>query len=223
MNSKLRLLPAVLGVSAAVLLTGCGAGQITQTSTQVAGVNGANGTVGTLAVRDAQLAFPVNANRYYSRGDNAPLIITIANSGELGDELKAVTSPQFASATISGTTAIAARNSVVAGKDLDDNPAPTATTVPSSSAATPTSASGSPSATTTTGTSTTGASATGSSAPTTKLPVGKIRIVLTGLKLDKLTPGQTVDVRFTFAVSGELTLRLPIGASADPRPEGKEG
>lgn len=212
-NLAARLLPVVLGVSVAVLVTGCGAGQITQTASQVAAVNGASGTAGAIAVRDAQLAFPSSANKYYSRGDNASVIVTIANSGAVDDTLTSVSSPAFKSATVTGTRTISAHNAVSSGNDVDDNPAPSVTS--SSAAPTTTTA-----ATSTSGTTTTGATTTTATVTTTTgapLPIGKIRIILTGLTLDRLTPGQTVEVRFTFAASGDIVIKLPIGATTDPR------
>jgi copper(I)-binding protein len=220
-NLTARLLPVVLGISAAALVAGCGAGQITQTATQVAAVNGASGTAGAIAVRDAQLAFPSSANKYYSRGDNASVIVTIANSGATADTLTSVSSPAFKSATITGTRTIAAHSAVSSGKDVDDDPAPSVTSSaptssPSATATTTSSASTSSSATSTTATTTTATTTTTAGAP---LPIGTIRVVLTGLTLDRLTPGQTVEVRFTFAASGDIVVKLPIGATTDPRGE----
>ncbi|MCW2631931.1 MAG: hypothetical protein JWR88_893, partial [Pseudonocardia sp.] len=56
-------------------LTGCSAGQITQTSSQVAGVNGVSARVGSIVVRDAQIEFagaPGDGSAY-PRGSDAPL------------------------------------------------------------------------------------------------------------------------------------------------------
>ncbi|GAA3431439.1 hypothetical protein [Kutzneria kofuensis] len=223
--TRLRLLPAVLGIGAALLVAGCGAGQITQTASQVPAVNGSMGTVKQIAVRDAQLAYPTG-KRYYSRGDSASLIVTIANSGQTADKLTSVSSPQFSSgaqivgdATIPGFHAIAA-SATAASPATTTSAAPTSTTGTSTTGTSTTGTS--TTGTSTSGTSTSGTSATSATTTTAvssdpNLPVGTIRIQLVGLNLDKLQAGQTVQVTFTFANAGDLTLNLPIAADRSPR------
>lgn len=221
--TRLRLLPAVLGIGAAILVSGCSAGQITQTDTQVPAVNGSMGTVKQIAVRDVQLAFPAGKT-YFSKGESASLLLTIANSGDATDKLVAVSSPQFGSgaqivgdASIPGFHAISATATAVT---------PVSTTSPTATSTTGTSTTGtSTTGTSTTGASTTGTSTTGTSTSTTvttttsapELPVGSIQIQLVGLTADKLLPGQTVQVTFTFANAGDLTLNVPIAATPHPR------
>lgn len=221
--TRLRLLPVVLGIGAAVLASGCSAGQITQTDTQVPAVNGSMGTVKQIAVRDVQLAFPAGKT-YFSKGESASLLLTIANSGDATDKLVAVSSPQFGSgaqivgdASIPGFHAISATATAVT---------PVSTTSTTATSTTGTSTTGtSTTGTSTTGTSTTGTSTTGTSASTTvttttsapELPIGSIQIQLVGLTADKLLPGQTVQVTFTFANAGDLTLNVPIAATPHPR------
>ena len=72
--TRLRLLPVVLGIGAAIVVSGCSAGQITQTSTQVPAVNGSMGTVKQIAVRDVRLAFPAGKS-YFSKGESASLLV----------------------------------------------------------------------------------------------------------------------------------------------------
>ena len=221
--TRLRLLPAVLGVGAALLVSGCGAGQIAQTDTQVPGVNGSMGTVKQIAVRDAQLAFPL-PNGYYARGDNATLLVTIANSGPDKDTLANVTSPAFTSAQLQGDPNIYGHAAIRATGNLAEpltttsvSVTPPATTAPSSTTGSPSSSSASSSSSSSTPTSTT-APATATSAAQ---PVGTVRIQLIGLTLDKLQPGQTVQITFTFTNSGDVTLNLPI--ANDPRPRVDNG
>ncbi|MFC0546788.1 hypothetical protein [Kutzneria chonburiensis] len=223
--TRLRLLPVVLGIGAAIVVSGCSAGQITQTDTQVPAVNGSMGTVKQIAVRDVRLAFPAGKT-YFSKGENASLLVTIANSGQADDKLVSVSSPDFGSgaqivgdATIPGFHAISATETAVAPV--------TTTTTTTATSTTGTSTTGtSTTGTSTTGTSTTGTSTTGTSTSTSAtatttsapaLPIGSIRIQLVGLTADKLVPGQTVRVTFTFANSGDLTLNVPIAASPHPR------
>jgi copper(I)-binding protein len=218
--TRLRLLPVVLGIGAALVVSGCSAGQITQTDTQVPAVNGSMGTVKQIAVRDVQLAFPAGKT-YFSKGDSASLLVTIANSGQADDKLVTVSSPEFGSgaqivgdATIPGFHAISATATAVTPVTTTTSPTVTSTTGTATTGTSTTGTSTTGTSTSTTGTSTS-ATTTTTSAPA--LPVGSIRIQLVGLTADKLIPGQTVKVTFTFANSGDLTLNVPIAASPQPR------
>jgi periplasmic copper chaperone A len=82
-------LTLVLG---APLLAGCGTGQLTQTAAQVSAVDGAQGQVGPIAVRNVMLAFPESGENY-QRGGDAPLKAVIVNTGLSEDELTSVRSP----------------------------------------------------------------------------------------------------------------------------------
>jgi hypothetical protein len=80
--------------AAALALVGCGAGQITQTDTQVAAVDGTSGDVGpSIALRDVLLPSPPNPAGTYPAGSAVPVVLTIINGGDQPDELVAVTSP----------------------------------------------------------------------------------------------------------------------------------
>jgi hypothetical protein len=86
---------AALGLA---LLTGCGAGQITQTDTQQSAVNGYQGTAGDIAVRDATIAYAGKGNGpVYRAGQSAQLNLTLVNSGATADKLVSVSSPWAAS------------------------------------------------------------------------------------------------------------------------------
>ena len=97
---RLRLIPAALGLGAVVALGGCSAGQVTETDTQVAAVNGASGDAKQVAVRNATLAFPTEA-AFYRAGSSAPVELVLSNGGP-DDKLVQVSSPFAASAQISG-------------------------------------------------------------------------------------------------------------------------
>ncbi len=239
----LRRLAVVAAVAAGLGLAvaGCSAGQITQTDAQVAAVNGASGTVGAIAVRDAQLLFPV-AEGHYREGDDAPVVVVIANNGTEVDTLVSVTAEGTeGSAEVAGDADLEPGTAIKSGADQDDAGShPTSGTKPSSSAphgsvtTTPSSgSSGSSVTTTTTPVSPTSASApsgtSGSSVAPTSTSVkvsvsvsaepsepGKAKITLKGLTKD-LRPGQTLRVTFVFKSAGQLTLDVPIGASPEPR------
>jgi hypothetical protein len=51
---------AAIGLAATLLVSGCSAGQITQTADQVAAIDGADVTIGNIGVRNALLATPTD-------------------------------------------------------------------------------------------------------------------------------------------------------------------
>lgn len=102
-----RTLAGVAGAAAltGLLLSGCGTGQISQTSRQVAAVNGANVTVGSVDLRDVQIAYPTTPagpDALYRQGSAAPLVATLVNTAPVADRLLSVTSPAAASVQIQG-------------------------------------------------------------------------------------------------------------------------
>lgn len=216
-----RSIGTVLGIGLAVLVTGCGAGQITQTDTQQSGVNGANANAGPIALRDVQLAAPAGQQGTYPPGSNAVLIATIVNTGLTSDSLVKVTTPAAASVTIDGSAAGGAQLpgnfAVASGQDPDDatsivpgTPAPAlaSTSASSPSSVTPPSGSTSPSAST----------GPASSAVVPVTP-GKVTIVLTGMKSvngGPLRAGMTIPITFYFGKAGQVTIdNVPIGAPPD--------
>ncbi|QFZ16390.1 copper chaperone PCu(A)C [Saccharothrix syringae] len=168
--------PRRLAVAAAVaaglglIAAGCSAGQITQTDQQVAAVNGASGGIGPIAVRDAQLLFPVE-HAAYEQGDDAPVTVLISNNGTETDKLLAVTSDAAAPAALDGDTLLEAGSAILAEADQDDLGGHSSSTASASASSSP-SGSSAASVTSTTvssvaGSPTTGSPVTGSSAPGT--------------------------------------------------------
>ncbi len=185
-----RLAPAALGVTAAVLLAGCGTGQVAQTANEESAVNGASATIGTIAIRDAQLAPAPQPQGYYTSGADAPLIMTIVNTGSASDKLLSVSSPDAAGASIVGDSELIAGTSV------------RSTEVPAGKTASPqaTPSQSTPSQ----------ANPSSDARPTPSLPIGQIRITLTGLKVHQLRTGYEVPVVLTFAKAGKVTVPMPI-------------
>ena len=93
----------------ALALAGCGAGQITQTSSQASGVGGASANVGQIAIREAAFAFAGDGKTaaIYQEGSDAPLSMTVVNFGGQVDKLTKVSSPTAESARITGDGTIA--------------------------------------------------------------------------------------------------------------------
>ncbi|MEU0796165.1 hypothetical protein ABZ342_39405 [Amycolatopsis sp. NPDC005961] len=211
----------VLALGAALVLAGCGAGQITQTDSQQPAVNGTYAQVKTIVLRDAAVQYPTSGPGY-PVGATPALTLTIVNQGAQDDSLVSVTTEDGAQATIGGSKAIVAGHSLVIGPDdAVESTNEVQTTPPSSSSETPT-ATGTATGTSSTGTSSTGTATSSSSAETpstsatpTAAPatVGKGTVTLPALK-QPLWPGQTIKVTFVFQVAGSVTVELPIAAPA---------
>lgn len=72
---------AAIAAGAALALTGCSAGQISQTSTQVAAVNGNNADVGSIALRNVHIVYPTETHTNVA-GGNAVLAMSLINNDE---------------------------------------------------------------------------------------------------------------------------------------------
>ncbi|GEL17438.1 copper chaperone PCu(A)C [Pseudonocardia asaccharolytica] len=104
----------------ALALTGCGAGQISQTAEQTAAVSGANVTAGDIAVRNAMITFPsgVKPERViYPSGGSAPVTVVIANSSDIPDKLLSASSPIASSVQLAGETTVPGEQTLVSGGD----------------------------------------------------------------------------------------------------------
>jgi copper(I)-binding protein len=117
---------ATLALSAAlglVTLTGCGAGQITQTDTQASAVNGYQGMAGRIMVRNASIAYTGQANTgaIYRAGGAADLNMTLVNVSPTPDQLVSVSSPIAAAGLVQGDAVIPGGRAVQVGNG--DSPA----------------------------------------------------------------------------------------------------
>ncbi|MCG3750161.1 hypothetical protein [Amycolatopsis sp. Poz14] len=207
----------VSALGAALVLAGCGAGQITQTDTQQPAVNGTYAQVKTIVLRNAAVQYPAQGPGY-AAGSPAPLTLTVINQGQKDDKLVSVTSEGASGpAQISGDTAIVAGHSLVIGPaDAVEQGAPpqseSANSTPASDANQP--ASGAPSSAPSSS-----APNTASSAPQTgesggaASQLGSGKVVLPGLK-QPLWPGATIKVTFTFQNAGPIVVELPVAAPA---------
>ncbi|ASO17997.1 hypothetical protein FHR81_005486 [Actinoalloteichus hoggarensis] len=115
-SSRARLVPAALVAGLALVVSGCSAGQITQTARKEPVINGINGDVGNMAVRDAQLLFPPGDEQFYPAGSDIPLSLTLVNTGTTTDRLVEVTSPSGL-VELEGDTVIPGGTTVVATVD----------------------------------------------------------------------------------------------------------
>jgi copper(I)-binding protein len=238
-NSKVsrRLVAtAALAAGLGLFVAGCSAGQVTQTDTQVAAIDGASGNAGQIALRNAMLAYPHEGNRWKA-GEEVQLTFVIANSGDSADKLLSISSP-FATgeAEVEGTKDLPAFFALQAEADETSHGSSSVKPTSSSSGHASSTPSSTPSVTgTSTPSSTPSSSANGSSSvkPTSSapssskavsdLPVGKIKVKLKGLVQD-VVAGQTVRVTFLFEKAGPLTLDVPVAPSTEERKsEGESG
>lgn len=215
-----KLLPAVaIGASALLGIVGCSAGQVAQTSEMPPAVNGNSGQAGDIMLRNVLVAFPENGEPYKS-GDDAPLLLSIVNTGTEDEELVGATSPV-------GDIEMIGNPTIPAGTALqivlpDENTSESATTTTESSETSESSETEAP------GSETSGSETSETSVTSTEAPaeteavsppvVGTMSLVITGLTAD-LPFGKNVPVTFEFANSGTVTLELPVGAPATPRPQ----
>lgn len=176
-----RVALAALVTAGGLLVAGCAAGQQAQTAEQYPTVDGANGEVGSLALRNVALIYPENG--VYRKGSTARLRLLIANTGNRTDTLTEVRtevageavlvanaspSPTASSPSSSDTLTPTATASSTASSTASGTPSGTASQTPSATASgTPSAtASGAPSGTAS-GTPSGSASATGSATPST--------------------------------------------------------
>lgn len=124
-RKRRKLGSAVLGLGAALVLAGCGAGQLTQTDSQQSAVNGAQAQTGALLARDAGLLYPDNQVHGYPVGSDAPLRLTFVNNGKTDDELVAVSSPAATTGTVQGSTRVVAASTLRVAPSQAQAPNPT--------------------------------------------------------------------------------------------------
>ena len=197
----------VSALIAGVALAGCGAGQITQTAEQVAAVEGANAGAGQIALRNATIEFdaPVHGAAIYPAGADAPLEITIVNSGSEVDRLVAASSPIAASVQISGVLQIPGGQSLT----IEGAPAPAAAApLPADAAAPPAPAPGETPATT--------LPTPVAPPPAEEAEPGAGHIVLTGLS-EEIQAGRSYPLVLTFERAGEVRFDVPVANPATLR------
>lgn len=85
-----RVMAAVaLAAGATLMLSACGAGQISQTATQVAAINGNQATSGDIALRNVHVVYPNSEEFSIEPGGDAQLAFTAVNLSESkSDRLK---------------------------------------------------------------------------------------------------------------------------------------
>ena len=183
-----------LAAGAALTMSACSAGQITQTSTQVAAINGSNVDAGSLALRNVHVIYPNSEEYSIEPGGTAQLGFTIVNLDPyVGDRLTGI-STDFAASGTGARLEVPPQSSVVAGvseenaalvEEVDESPRPDST------------------------------EETPSPAPDAVANNVELVDLSEGVR-----PGLTIPVTFTFEEAGDITLSVPIDAGPElPRDE----
>jgi hypothetical protein len=106
---------AACGLAAAVVLTGCSAGQVSQTSTQEPAVNGVNAQAGQVSLRNVHLRAPQQKD-YVEPGSSVDLLFVAANgSADENNKLKSITS-DVGDVALTGDGTVPANGVLVVGE-----------------------------------------------------------------------------------------------------------
>jgi copper(I)-binding protein len=211
-NRALRAAAMGVLLLSPVALSACSAGQVSQTAAENRDKVGGLANGGDIAIREAQLAYPVGGS--YAAGSDARLVAAIVNTGPDPDTLVSITGDEIGGAqvTAAGT--------------------PTMTTAaPTTTAATTTTGAPTAGVPTTTAAPTTAApTTTAPSAGTLNVPIpgnsnvyiggSGPTITLTGLSR-AVTPGDTITVTMTFQRAGDVPVQLVVATPPRDIPRGE--
>jgi copper(I)-binding protein len=221
------------GLGTALLISGCGAGQISQTADMQPAVPGANSTVApgadnAIQLRNVLLAYPGVDG--YRQGATAPLLLHIFNTGQKQVRLVQVTTDAAATVSMRGSGAPAASASPSESPSPSESASasPSESPSPSESASPSGSPSESPSASPFASASPTESAVPGGRPVSVTVPVGSYITLSatsgTTLQLEGLTrslrAGEAVTMTFVFDNGAEYTLDVPVGLPTAPAPRG---
>ncbi|WP_007023092.1 copper chaperone PCu(A)C [Saccharomonospora iraqiensis] len=115
---------AVVAVGAALLVSGCAAGQITQTDSQVATINGTRAEVGDIAIRKAELAYPEGDAPIYRAGTSPGVAMYLVNEAELQDDtLVSASTDAAANVVLNGSREVPAQGTLVIAQGAQEQQA----------------------------------------------------------------------------------------------------
>ena len=216
-TSRVGTYALVAGACAALALTGCSAGQLTQTASQVAAVPGTNITVGSIALRDLTIQY--NGPDGYRMGEDAPLAVRIFNDGTEPVTLTAVTADKAEAVTLVAGPGASASAAPPFGlpQPGPPRPSPGASPSPEASPATSPSPGASPSPAASPSPSPSPAPPASSRLSIQIPPQGYVLMVpeqgsylqLTRLK-EPVVPGDSVRVTFTFDNGASVPIEIPL-------------
>ena len=120
------------GLTAVAALSGCSAGQVAQTATQEAAINGTSAVAGDIALRNIHM-YAVQTTDYIEPGTDVDLIFVAANSSpDVSDELVSVTT-DVGDVTLQGDTTVPVNGVLVVGTP-DGQPSPLESVEPADTA-----------------------------------------------------------------------------------------
>ena len=106
---------AACGLAAAVALSGCGAGQVSQMATQEPAVNGTSSTVGQISLRNIHLRAALSTDYVQTGRDVELLFVAVNESPDVNDKLTSITS-DIGNVSLTGDTSIPANGVLVVGE-----------------------------------------------------------------------------------------------------------
>lgn len=185
-----------LAAGASLALSACSAGQITQTSSQAAAINGTNTDAGSIALRNVHVIYPNSEEYSIEPGGTAQLGFTIVNLDTYVSDTLTDISTDFASSVTGAGFEIEPQSSVIAGaspetaelvEGVDESPRPGST------------------------------EETPAAAPSEVLTVELVDLS------EGVRPGLTIPITFTFEEAGDVTLSVPVDAGPElPRDESEQ-
>ncbi len=114
-SSAVTVALAACGLAASAALAGCSAGQVAQTATQQAAVNGTAATIGNVTLRNVHLRAAQTAD-YVQPGSKTELLFVASNeSPDTADKLLSITS-DLGKVTLSGDTTLPPIGVLVVGE-----------------------------------------------------------------------------------------------------------
>lgn len=205
-NTTRRVMSAAavgaFGLAIALGTSACGAGQVSQTTSQEPAVNGGSAKLGALLIRDVTIVWPTgDAKATAEAGGPYDIAFSISNqSATVIDKLVSVTAPR-GTVTLSGDATINPGQALLAGdpEAIPGSESTTGTSTPSSSAA--------PTSTSAASTSASGTSTEESSGETSD----KLKVTLTGAG-DTVRAGLSTQLVFKFEKAGEIRIPVPLNA-----------
>lgn len=114
-SSAVSVALAACGLAVAAGLSACSAGQVSQTSTQQAAVNGTAATLGTITLRNVHLRAPQTSDYVQPGGEVELLFVASNESPDTADKLTSITS-EFGTVSLSGDTSLPAADVLVVGE-----------------------------------------------------------------------------------------------------------
>lgn len=222
---------ATLAAGAALALTGCSAGQVSQTADQVAAINGNTADVGAISLRNVHIVYP-EGERAHSVGGSALVALSFINNSEtVTDELTRITTdlgtvkitPPAGSSAVTlapQQTVVASTGATATGSSGEAGAAGENTNTGSTTSAAP--ATPAP----------TGAATSGTEGNPDDPELRPATIEITGLT-KPISPGLTYTMTFEFEENGTVQVSVPVDAGTEaervvnelsgPAPEGSGG